>query len=107
MRDKASPPSRTVARYWPGGPAGSPGSGRLSSRRRLAGGPDVTFVAGAGAVRGVLIVADAVKPTSAEAVARLRAMGLHPVLLTGDNERAARAVAASAGIDDVIAGVRP
>jgi P-type Cu+ transporter len=70
-------------------------------------GQTVTFVAWDGAVRGVLIVADAVKPTSAEAVARLRAMGLHPVLLTGDNERAARAVAASAGIDDVIAGVLP
>jgi P-type Cu+ transporter len=70
-------------------------------------GQTVTFVAWDGAVRGVLVVADAVKPTSAEAVARLRAMGLHPVLLTGDNERAARAVAASAGIDDVIAGVLP
>jgi Cu+-exporting ATPase len=70
-------------------------------------GQTAIFVAWDGAVRGVLIVADAVKPTSAEAVARLRAMGLHPVLLTGDNERAARAVAASAGIDDVIAGVLP
>jgi Cu+-exporting ATPase len=70
-------------------------------------GQTATFVAWDGAVRGVLIVADAVKPTSAAAVARLRAMGLHPVLLTGDNERAARAVAASAGIDDVIAGVLP
>ena len=70
-------------------------------------GQTATFVAWDGAVRGVLVVADAVKPTSAEAVARLRAMGLHPVLLTGDNERAARAVAASAGIDEVIAGVLP
>jgi Cu+-exporting ATPase len=70
-------------------------------------GQTVTFVAWDGVVRGLLIVADAVKPTSAEAVARLRAMGLHPVLLTGDNERAARAVAASAGIGDVIAGVLP
>ena len=43
-----------------------------------------------GAVRGALVVADAVKPTSAEAIRRLRAMGLRPVLLTGDNERAAR-----------------
>ena len=70
-------------------------------------GQTATFVAWDGAVRGVLVVADAVKPTSAEAVAALRAMGLHPVLLTGDNERAARAVAASTGIDDVIAGVLP
>jgi Cu+-exporting ATPase len=70
-------------------------------------GQTVTFVAWDGAVRGVLIVADAVKPTSAQAVATLRAMGLRPVLLTGDNERAARAVAAAAGIDEVIAGVLP
>jgi Cu+-exporting ATPase len=60
-----------------------------------------------GEARAVLVVADTVKPTSADAVARLRALGLHPVLLTGDNERAARAVAASVGIDDVIAGVLP
>ncbi len=60
-----------------------------------------------GRVRGVLVVADTVKPTSAEAVARLRGMGLRPVLLTGDNERAAAAVAAQVGIDEVIAGVLP
>ena len=60
-----------------------------------------------GQVRGVLVVADTVKPTSAEAVARLRGMGLRPVLLTGDNERAARAVAAAVGVDEVIAGVLP
>jgi len=66
-----------------------------------------TFVAWDGQVRGVLVVADTIKPTSRAAIARLRAMGLHPVLLTGDNERAARAVAAAVGIDDVIAGVLP
>jgi len=55
----------------------------------------------------VLVVADTVKPTSAEAITRLRGMGLHPVLLTGDNERAARAVASAVGIDEVIAGVLP
>ena len=59
------------------------------------------------AVRGVLVVADTIKPTSAEAIRRLRAMGLPPVLLTGDNERAARFVADAAGIDEVIAGVLP
>ena len=47
-----------------------------------------------GAVRGVLVVADTVKPTSAEAVASLKALGLRPVLLTGDNATTARAVAA-------------
>ena len=62
-----------------------------------------------GRVRGLLVVSDTVKPTSAEAVARLRALGLHPVLLTGDNAQAARAVAAEVGIaaEDVIAEVLP
>jgi Cu+-exporting ATPase len=60
-----------------------------------------------GEIRAVLVVADTVKPTSAAAIARMRAMGLTPVLLTGDNERAARAVAAQVGIDQVIAEVLP
>jgi Cu+-exporting ATPase len=60
-----------------------------------------------GGVRGLLLVADAVKPTSAEAVAQLRALGLRPVLVTGDNAAAAGAVAREVGIDDVIAGVLP
>jgi Cu+-exporting ATPase len=72
-----------------------------------AAGQTAVFAAWDGAVRGVLIVADTVKPTSAEAVARLRAMGLRPVLLTGDSERAARFVADAVGIDEVIAGVLP
>jgi Cu+-exporting ATPase len=54
-----------------------------------------------------LVVSDAVKPTSAEAIRDLRALGLRPVLLTGDNERAARAVAAEVGIDEVVAEVLP
>ncbi|GAA0408838.1 heavy metal translocating P-type ATPase [Microbispora corallina] len=60
-----------------------------------------------GAARAVLTVADTVKPTSAEAVDRFRALGLTPVLLTGDNEAAARAVAAEVGITEVIAEVLP
>ncbi|GGF18216.1 heavy metal translocating P-type ATPase [Williamsia phyllosphaerae] len=60
-----------------------------------------------GAVRGALVVADEVKPSSAAAVADLRRLGLTPVLLTGDNEGAARAVADAVGIDRVIAGVLP
>jgi Cu+-exporting ATPase len=60
-----------------------------------------------GAVIGVLVVADVVKPTSADAVKQLRALGLTPVLLTGDNEATAQTVAAQVGIDDVIAGVLP
>ena len=70
-------------------------------------GQTATFVAWDGAVAGVLIVADTVKPTSPEAIRRLRAMGLRPVLLTGDHERAARAAASQVGIDEVIAGVLP
>jgi Cu+-exporting ATPase len=60
-----------------------------------------------GAARGVVAVADAVKETSAEAVAELRRLGLAPVLLTGDNRRVAEAVAAAVGIDEVIAEVLP
>jgi P-type Cu+ transporter len=70
-------------------------------------GQTVTFIAWDGAVRGAAIVTDAVKPTSRQAVERLRAMGLRPVLLTGDNERAARAVGHQVGIETVIAGVLP
>jgi Cu+-exporting ATPase len=60
-----------------------------------------------GRARGVLVVADTVKDTSAEAVRRLRDLGLTPVLLTGDHQRVADAVAAQVGIDTVIAGVLP
>jgi P-type Cu+ transporter len=60
-----------------------------------------------GKARAVLVVADTVKPTSAEAIRRLRSLGLTPVLLTGDNETVARSVAAEVGIDEVIAEVLP
>ncbi|MFJ4692084.1 heavy metal translocating P-type ATPase [Streptomyces sp. NPDC088766] len=60
-----------------------------------------------GAVRGVLTVADAVRESSAEAVRELRALGLTPVLLTGDNRAVAEAVAAEVGIDEVVAEVLP
>ncbi len=60
-----------------------------------------------GAVAGLFVIADRIKPTSAEAIADLRRLGLTPVLLTGDNEQAARAIAAEAGIDEVIANVLP
>jgi Cu+-exporting ATPase len=93
----------------------------LAAARRIELGPHLTsaveraegagrtavVVAWDGDASAVLVVADTVKPSSAAAVAALRGLGLRPVLLTGDNERAARAVAASVGIDDVIAGVLP
>jgi Cu+-exporting ATPase len=62
-----------------------------------------------GAARGVLVVADAVKPSSAEAIRQLRRLGLRPVLLTGDNATVAASVAASVGIDPdaVVADVLP
>ena len=62
-----------------------------------------------GAVRGVVVVADSVKATSAEAISALRRLGLRPILLTGDNTRAALSVARTVGIpaDDVVAEVLP
>jgi P-type Cu+ transporter len=60
-----------------------------------------------GSAAAVFVVADRIKETSAEAVAALEALGLRPVLLTGDNEATARAVAAAVGIDEVIAEVLP
>ncbi|MFI7360301.1 heavy metal translocating P-type ATPase [Streptomyces avidinii] len=72
-----------------------------------AAGSTAVLVAWDGAARGVLTVADAVKETSAEAVARLRALGLTPVLLTGDHRAVAETVAREVGIDEVIAEVLP
>ena len=60
-----------------------------------------------GRLRGALAVADTIKPSAPAAVTALRRLGLRPVLLTGDNEATARAVAAAVGIDEAIAGVLP
>jgi len=60
-----------------------------------------------GEARAIFTVADTIKPTSPEAVRRLKALGLRPVLLTGDNEATARAVAGEVGIEEVIAEVLP
>jgi P-type Cu+ transporter len=83
----------------------------LDEARRAAerAGRTAVMVAWDGAVRAVLVVADTIKPTSAEAIAELRALGLRPVLLTGDNAATAAAVAAEVGIapEDVIAEVLP
>lgn len=72
-----------------------------------ASGRTAVAVAWDGEVRGLLVVADQVKPTSREAVAQLRALGLTPVLLTGDNAAAARTIAAEVGIERVTAEVLP
>ncbi|MEV6484857.1 heavy metal translocating P-type ATPase [Streptomyces sp. NPDC051576] len=71
------------------------------------GGRTAVVIGWDGAARGVVAVADAIKETSAEAVRELRALGLTPVLLTGDNRAVAEAVAAAVGIDQVIAEVLP
>lgn len=60
-----------------------------------------------GRARGILVVADAVRPTSAEAIRRFQALGLTPVLLTGDDERVAGRIADQVGIARVVAGVTP
>ncbi|MGV8883525.1 MAG: heavy metal translocating P-type ATPase [Rhodoglobus sp.] len=72
-----------------------------------ASGNTVVLVAWDGVARGVLVVADTIKPTSAEAIAQFVALGLTPVLLTGDNATVAARVAAEVGIERVIAEVLP
>ena len=56
---------------------------------------------------GIIAVADIIKPDSREAIEELKSMGIHTVMLTGDNERTAKAVAAMSGVDEVISGVLP
>ncbi|OEJ35264.1 heavy metal translocating P-type ATPase [Streptomyces subrutilus] len=75
--------------------------------RAEAAGRTVIAVAWDGEARAVLEVADAVKDTSAEAISRLKALGLTPILLTGDNQAVTEAVAAEVGIEQVIAEVMP
>ncbi|MGB3352561.1 MAG: heavy metal translocating P-type ATPase [Mycobacterium sp.] len=70
-------------------------------------GRTVVAVGWDGQARGLLMVADSVKPTSAEAVSLLKRLGLTPIMVTGDNAAVARAVAAQVGINEVIAGVLP
>jgi Cu+-exporting ATPase len=70
-------------------------------------GGTAVVVARNGTALGVVVVGDTVKPEAADAIARFRALGLHPVLLTGDNDGAARAVAAGVGIDEVHARATP
>jgi Cu+-exporting ATPase len=86
-----------------------PGELTAAIDRAQAAGRTAVAVGWDGQARGVLVVADTLKPTSAQAIEELRSIGLRPVLLTGDNARAAGAVAAEVGIPavDVIAEVLP
>ena len=70
-------------------------------------GKTVVALADAECILGAIAVADTLKPDAAEAVAGLRRLGLEPVMITGDNERTARAVAAQTGIERVLAGIMP
>jgi Cu+-exporting ATPase len=78
-----------------------------AAERAESAGRTVVWVGWDGAVRGVLVVADAVRPTSAAAIREFARLGLRPVLLTGDNPRTARTVADAVGITEVIAEVLP
>jgi len=83
-------------------------SGLEQARERAeADGRTVVAVAVDGSVRGLVAVADRIKDSSREAITELKRLGLTPVLLTGDNERTARAVAAEVGIERVLANVLP
>jgi P-type Cu+ transporter len=75
---------------------------RLEARGRTA-----VLVARDGHAVGIVAVADAVKPDSKRAIDAMHALGLKVAMVTGDNERAARAVAEEVGIDEVLAGVLP
>jgi P-type Cu+ transporter len=84
-------------------------AGDLAARAEplRAGGQTVMFVAVDGRPAGLLVVADPIKPSAAEAITRLHAEGIRVVMLTGDNRSTAQAVAARLGIDEVVAEVLP
>ncbi|MGW5743513.1 heavy metal translocating P-type ATPase [Amycolatopsis sp. NPDC003861] len=101
-------PAVTEFRSTPGVGVAGVVEGRVVSVGRAPGG-DVTTVGVTwdGELHGTLAVADTIKPTSARAVAELRQLGLEPILLTGDNAGVARAIAAEAGIGEIVAEVLP
>jgi Cu+-exporting ATPase len=80
---------------------------QAAAARLAAAGKTPLWVAINGRLTGILAVADTVKPTSAGAIRQMHAGGLRVVMLTGDNERTAKAIARLAGVDEVIAGVLP
>lgn len=80
---------------------------REKAQRWAEEGKSLLYVAVDGHVEGLLAVADAIRPESAQAIQALRRRGIRVVMLTGDNRAAAAAIAAEAGVDDFFAGVRP
>ncbi|WP_455595383.1 heavy metal translocating P-type ATPase [Cloacibacillus porcorum] len=83
------------------------GEMKAQSERLAEEGKTPLFFSKDGALAGIIAVADTIKEESARAVGELKNMGIHVVMLTGDNERTARAVGGEAGVDEVIAGVLP
>jgi Cu+-exporting ATPase len=79
---------------------------KAAETRRKAG-ETVMFLAADGKLSGLVAVADPIKPSAAEAIAKLHALGLKVIMATGDNETTAKAVAARLGIDEIRAGLRP
>ena len=80
---------------------------KASSEKLSEEGKTPLFFAKDGALCGIIAVADTIKEDSPQAIAEMRNMGIHVVMLTGDNERTAKAIGAKAGVDEVIAGVLP
>ena len=107
MSSTATPSSPAGLRCSPTGACTSPLNSKAAKAAAEAKAQTAISAGWDGEIRAVLVVADTVKPTSAEAIQQLRDLGLRPVLLTGDNSSAAQAVAAQVGIDEVIAEVLP
>ena len=80
---------------------------KASSEQLSEEGKTPLFFAKDGALCGIIAVADTIKEDSPRAISEMRNMGIHVVMLTGDNERTAKAIGAKAGVDEVIAGVLP
>ena len=80
---------------------------KSSSERLSEEGKTPLFFARDGELCGIIAVADTIKEDSPQAIREMRSMGIHVVMLTGDNERTAKAIGAKAGVDEVIAGVLP
>ena len=83
------------------------GEMKAQSERLAEEGKTPLFFSKDGALAGIIAVADTIKEESAKAVGELKNIGIHVVMLTGDNERTARAIGGEAGVDEVIAGVLP